>query len=226
MSVVARRRAARRERHVTRKEQGIGGRWLLNAAVSGLLATSVVLAVESPAAAITASVTGTAVTSGGDGLTTTDFEYNSSGTLGSGTMHFDFVLIFEGSRLRTEGTGTLTRSDGATFMGSETSTVDLSSFPFPVVITFDVTSGTGALGEATGEIVLTGTSRGPGVVGDVFAMRGTLNIPLPVPTDKQQCKRGGWRNLQNGQAKAFRNQGQCVAFVNHARRVSNRHGVQ
>jgi hypothetical protein len=31
----------------------------------------------------------------------------------------------------------------------------------------------------------------------------------PSPTSKDQCKNGGWRNF----ADAFKNQGQCVAFV-------------
>ena len=195
---------------------GARGRWLRRALVSGLIATALVLSAVEPAEAITVSVTGTAITSGGNGLTTQDFEYTSSGVLGSGTMHFDFVLIFEDSGLlRTEGTGVLMRSDGATLTGPETSTVDLNQEPFPVVITFEVTGGTGALAGATGEILLTGTSGGPGVVGDVFTMNGTLNIQLPVPTDKDQCKDGGWQQLHDDQGAGFRNQGQCVAFVNH-----------
>jgi hypothetical protein len=31
-----------------------------------------------------------------------------------------------------------------------------------------------------------------------------------IPTSKQQCKHGGWRNFPQ-----FKNQGECVAFVNH-----------
>jgi hypothetical protein len=31
----------------------------------------------------------------------------------------------------------------------------------------------------------------------------------PFPTSKQQCKNGGWRNFGD----TFRNQGECVAFV-------------
>lgn len=32
----------------------------------------------------------------------------------------------------------------------------------------------------------------------------------PFPTSKDQCRNGGWRNFPQ-----FKNQGQCVAFVNH-----------
>jgi hypothetical protein len=186
------------------------------AALAGLIVTSVALSTVTPAAAATETITGTATTSGGNGFTTTDFVYTSPGVLGSGTIHFDFVLIPQPPGFRTEGTGVLTRSDGATLTGTTTGTVDLSSSPFPVVIRFAVTSGTGTLSGATGEIVLAGTSRGPGVVGDVFTMTGTLTTPPPVPTDKDQCKNGGWQNLGDDQGELFRNQGQCVSFVEHA----------
>jgi hypothetical protein len=189
--------------------------WTGGAAVVGLLVALMTMSTAAPVGAATEPVTGTATTSGGTGITTTDFVYSSPGVLGSGTMHFDFVLIFDppGTISGTEGTGVLTRSDGATLTGTETSTVDLSTSPFPVVIHFTVTSGTGALAGVTGEIVLTGTSQGPGTVGDVFTMTGTLTTPPPVPTDKDQCKDGGWQNLADDQGEPFPNQGQCVAFV-------------
>lgn len=187
--------------------------WAGGAAVVGLLATLMTLSTAAPVGAVTEPVTGTATTSGGNGFTTTDFVYSSPGILGSGTMHFDFVLIPAPPGLRTEGTGVLTRSDGAMLTGTETSTVDLTTTPFPVVIHFTVSSGTGALAGAAGEIVLTGTSRGPGAVGDVFTITGTLTTPPPVPTDKNQCKDGGWQDLADNQGQPFRNQGQCVSFV-------------
>jgi DNA-binding beta-propeller fold protein YncE len=31
-----------------------------------------------------------------------------------------------------------------------------------------------------------------------------------MPTSNEQCKNGGWRNFPQ-----FKNQGQCIAFVNH-----------
>jgi hypothetical protein len=181
-------------------------------ALVGLVAalTMAVFMIASAEAA-TEVVTGTATTSGGNGTTTTDFVYSSPGVLGSGTIHFDFVLVPVPFGFQTQGTGVLTRSDGATLTGTETGTVDLSTTPFPVVIRFTVTSGTGGLAGMTGEIVLTGTSRGPGTVGEVFTMTGTLTTP--VPTDKDQCKNGGWRNLADDQGQPFKNQGQCVSFV-------------
>jgi hypothetical protein len=38
-----------------------------------------------------------------------------------------------------------------------------------------------------------------------------VTVPLPVPTSKEQCKHGGWKNY----GTMFKNQGQCVSFVVH-----------
>jgi hypothetical protein len=184
-------------------------------ALVGLLVSLVLAATVAPAGAVTEPITGTAVTSGGNGFTNTDFTYTTSGILGSGTIHNEFVLIPVTGGFRTEGTGVLTRADGATLSGTTVGSVDLTTSPIGVTGSFTVTSGTGGLTGATGEIVLTGTSRGPGVIGDVFVMTGTLTVPPAVPTDKDQCKHRGWQNLGDDQGEPFRNQGQCVSFVEH-----------
>lgn len=179
----------------------------------GSLASSMLASNIAPAAAATEAVTGTATTSGGNGSTTQDWVYSSPGLLGSGTIHNDFVLIFGQNPLRTEGTAVITRADGATLTATGTGTVDLSSYPYPVVANWTVTSGTGTLAGVTGEIVLSGTSRGPGMVGDVFTMSGTLTTPQLVPTNKDQCKHGGWQDLADDQGQPFANQGRCVSYV-------------
>ena len=190
------------------------------AALVGLLVTLFALFTMVPVeAATTESVTGTAITSGGNGISNTDFVYSSSGILGSGTIHNEFVLIPQAPGFRLEGTGVLTRSDGATLSGPISGTVDLSTIPVHVTGSFIPTSGTGGLAGVTGEIVSTGDPVGPpGSVGDVFTMSGTLTIPSPVPTDKDQCKHGGWRNFVDDQGEPFPNQGQCVSFVVHTTR--------
>jgi hypothetical protein len=182
--------------------------------VVGLLVALMTVSAAAPVGAATEAVTGTATSSGGNGFTTADFVYSSPGVLGSGTMHFDFVLIPDPPGSRTEGTGVLTRSDGATLTGTETSTVNASpTGGFDVIGQFTVTSGTGALAGVTGEIALTGTVAGPGTVGDLFTVTGALTTRPPVATDKDQCKDDGWRNLADDQGEPFRNQGQCVSFV-------------
>jgi hypothetical protein len=41
---------------------------------------------------------------------------------------------------------------------------------------------------------------------------GTTPPPTGTPTSKEQCKNGGWMQFTN---PSFRNQGECVSFVNH-----------
>ena len=167
-----------------------------------------------PEGTATEVITGTATSSGGNGFTTADLVYSSPGMLGSGTIHAEFVLISDPPGSRTEGTAVITRSDGATLTGPETSTVNTSpTGGFDVVAHITPTSGTGALAGVTGEIVLAGTVVGPGSVGDVFTMTGTLTTPSASAPDKDSCKGDGWRNVVDDQGEAFRNQGQCVSLV-------------
>ena len=44
--------------------------------------------------------------------------------------------------------------------------------------------------------------------------KGIAFTPSAIPTNKEQCKRGGWRNF-GPPAGPFRNQGQCISFVLH-----------
>ncbi len=37
--------------------------------------------------------------------------------------------------------------------------------------------------------------------------------PSPVPTNKDQCKQGGWQTLADDEGNSFKNQGDCVSFV-------------
>jgi hypothetical protein len=44
-----------------------------------------------------------------------------------------------------------------------------------------------------------------------------LSFGPEQPASKDDCKRGGWRNLADDQGQSFRNQGQCVSFVQSRR---------
>src|SRR4051794_10857041 len=149
-------------------------------AVVAALSCSTVLVAATSAAAATSSITGTATITGGTGFTSLDFTYSSPSELGSGTIHLDYVLTFEPPGVTSAGTGVLTRSDGATLAGTETSTADFCCFPLPFVTHFVVTSGTGALSAPGGEIVLTETTGGPAGPSSDFAMTGRPPFP-PQP---------------------------------------------
>ena len=45
-----------------------------------------------------------------------------------------------------------------------------------------------------------------------ISVNGVAEVPAVVPTSKAQCKKGGWKNFTD---PTFKNQGQCVAYVNH-----------
>lgn len=38
-------------------------------------------------------------------------------------------------------------------------------------------------------------------------------IPMPVPAEKDECKDGGWQDLYRPDGTTFKNQGDCVQFV-------------
>jgi hypothetical protein len=76
--------------------------------------------------------------------------------------------------------------------------------------------------------VPTGTITGVEVLIDVQGIADLSNItvngiaqPLQVgpPTSKDQCKKGGWQTFNN---PTFKNQGQCVSFVNHANHAAEK----
>jgi hypothetical protein len=50
------------------------------------------------------------------------------------------------------------------------------------------------------------------LVDEDFAFKTYVGPPVVRPTTKNQCKKGGWRRFTN---PSFKNQGQCVAYVNH-----------
>jgi len=44
-----------------------------------------------------------------------------------------------------------------------------------------------------------------------ISVNGTAEVPV-VPITKADCKKGGWKTFSSPK---FKNQGQCVAYVNH-----------
>lgn len=59
------------------------------------------------------------------------------------------------------------------------------------------------------------SAAGEAMIADVLWDAG-YQWGLPTPSSKDQCKDGGWRSFTDGAGVPFRNQGQCVAFANHA----------
>ena len=55
-----------------------------------------------------------------------------------------------------------------------------------------------------------------GFGGDVLGLdnQRTGSLPWPVPTSKDQCKNGGWQLLFRADGTGFKNQGDCIQYVN------------
>ena len=159
-----------------------GPRWRRCAVWTGVVAVAFAASVL-PASAADEPITGTAVTSGGDGASFSDWTYSSPGVLGTGTLHTDFTIDFSTSPATTSGFPVLTRSDGATLSGTGSGTVDISQTPIAVTTTFTMSNGTGLLAGVTAVIVLTGTVSGAGSTGDEFTMSGTVTTPTQVEGD-------------------------------------------
>lgn len=54
-----------------------------------------------------------------------------------------------------------------------------------------------------------------------ITVNGTSEVPLVgPPTSKDQCRKGGWKTFDN---PSFRNQGQCVSYVEHHSHHGKRH---
>jgi hypothetical protein len=45
--------------------------------------------------------------------------------------------------------------------------------------------------------------------------------PFRTPLTKDDCKNGGWQNLRAADGSSFKNQGQCVSYVNHVNHTSD-----
>ena len=76
--------------------------------------------------------------------------------------------------------------------------------------TYIVTGGTGAFANATGSgTINTQIDKCANTASGTYT--GTISRPQG-PTNKDQCKHGGWATFTN---PTFSNQGQCVSYVNH-----------
>jgi hypothetical protein len=49
------------------------------------------------------------------------------------------------------------------------------------------------------------------LIGSITSWSLDISSTTPVPTTKEQCKEGGWRDF------GYRNQGTCIGFVNQNR---------
>jgi hypothetical protein len=130
------------------------------------------------------------------------------------TLHFCNLFLVETIH---DGRFTITTADG-TMAGDLTGEIQAfgpgPDFPFHFVMAIVPAQGTGRFAGATGELVLDGAF---GIGASQFhgTVDGTIHVPL-TPTTKDDCKDGGWRDFTDDEGHPFKNQGECIAFLEHA----------
>jgi hypothetical protein len=115
------------------------------------------------------------------------------------------------------------KKDCETFPGLNSVNVTLAGLPpFTEFVGTLVTPGGGTLSssettDASGSFDVTVGSAEPGIFEATVVWSGgtltqSLFVDCSTPASKEECKRDGWRNFPQ-----FKNQGQCIAFVNHGK---------
>jgi hypothetical protein len=138
---------------------------------------------------------------------------------GTSTVAYDFCVPFSapgsggvspvesGSVVITSAAGSVSGTVSGTVQTAET-----TDFPYDLDVT--VTSGTGAFSGASGTIGLVGNFTG-GAQEITGTASGTISYGPEIATEKSDCRDGGWRNLVDADGQPFKNQGRCIASVQH-----------
>lgn len=90
---------------------------------------------------------------------------------------------------------------------------NLPDFVFAEHMTVVITSGTGDFEGATGTLTVEAIFRIRGL-STTGTVTGSIDVPPNTPTSKEDCKNGGWRNFVDENGEPFKNQGDCIAWVN------------
>jgi hypothetical protein len=150
-------------------------------------------------------------------LTELNYDYRNGEHCGAGAPRFNIQTNAGTAQLlgcnTVVGTKTPSSTPGWTHVEFNAADIAASLATTPGAVTlqdlyiiFDEGTDTGP--DFTGTIHLDNISVNNQVVGDPTS-----------PTNKDQCKNGGWQNFTDTNGQPFRNQGQCIAFVNRGRHI-------
>lgn len=144
-------------------------------------------------------------------------EYGTGDWTSLGAITFSFELCTEQGTPNpiSSGTMTVTTAEG-TLTGDLTGTVEAGGPgpEFPLHFEWTVTGGTGRFEGATGQVAMEGAF-GPGAFNVHGTVDGTISTGPTTPATKDDCKHGGWQDFTDENGTPFRNQGECIAWVNH-----------
>jgi hypothetical protein len=110
------------------------------------------------------------------------------------------------------GSFTFTGADGS-ITGEMTGLMDGSCCLFFEHMTVVITGGTGDFEGATGTLSVEGVFLNLSSVEGTVT--GSITVPPNTPTSKADCMNGGWRDFEDENGEPFKNQGDCIAWVNH-----------
>jgi hypothetical protein len=153
------------------------------------------------------NVTGHALATTDDGQTTVVKDFNFNGTY----------------TINPDGTGTLSIAPTTSIPdeGPETYSFVLNKGGANRPSTVDLAETDNAGGGAKIFLTGTATSTAPTATPTPTPTATPTATPTPtptavpnVPTRKSQCKNGGWRTLQRADGTSFKNQGDCIQYVN------------
>jgi hypothetical protein len=151
-------------------------------------------------------------------LTELNFDYKNSEHCGAGSPRFNIQT----------NTGTAVLLGCNTVVGTRTPTGNAQW----THLEFSPTDIAAALATVPGSTTLQdlyiiadeGSDTGPDFTGtshiDNISVNGGIVGSPTTPTNKNDCKNGGFANFTDNNGNTFKNQGQCVAFVNGERRTA------
>jgi hypothetical protein len=138
----------------------------------------------------------------GQTFTSASFTLASAAQCQGGSPRFDIVTSAGTFFLGCNNVTPTTNADGTLTYTFDAASIAAggNQVPFP----------TGTITSADVLIDVQGTADISNIV-----VNGVTEVPTPVvgpPTTKSACKHGGWKTFNN---PSFKNQGQCVSYVNH-----------
>jgi hypothetical protein len=155
------------------------------------------------------------------------FSANGSATFGPGAFQSQPITQFSESFMIKSDTGdviTGTRSgvlQAVSTAGCTSASATGMAVVVPLVTGYKAVIATSAGGRFrdTGAslVVAVGQTQPAAITDNPFNEHFLLSsgVTANTPVSKDQCKDGGWSNYGDDQGQAFKNQGQCVAYVNH-----------
>jgi hypothetical protein len=148
-----------------------------------------------------------------------DAHSGPSGESPTGTVRIDVELLVPGNFI----TFATTRVTCLNVTGNRATIGTQSEFGFGTLYFVEDNDGAGQDRQAVllpGEVPTVCPANPPTVLSPIFGGDITVHDAVPLPTSKDQCKDGGWREFPE-----FKNQGQCIAFVERGRGLQVANGI-